>query len=66
MCNMFSRLLYVICTIPVAFIYKSPLISNRGTIICDKREFILCEFTFETKCVIIEQSPFYGILCMIL
>ena len=30
-----------------------PTFSNRDTIICDKREFILSEFTFEIKYVII-------------
>ncbi len=41
----------ILLTIPVAFIYKSPLISNRDTIICQQRRFILTlqlnfEFTF--------------------
>ena len=49
-------------TIPVAFIYKSPLISNRDTIICDKREFILWGFTFSAICDTLYKNKSKGII----
>ncbi len=44
----------ILRTIPVAFIYKSPFISNCDVIICNLRIFILLEFTFKMKYVILD------------
>ena len=39
---------------------KSSLISNRDTVICNSWEFILQEFTFKIKCVIIGKNLEYA------